>query len=160
MTDPLGMIRTERLILEPVRPEVAAAIVAGDLSVVRAGQGWPHADTLGALRMAAAYGGPAGWFVTLRTDGTVIGDCGWKGGPDATGTAEIGYGLAAQWRGLGYGAELVNAMVGWAATQPECQRLIAQTLVGNTPSRRLLARCGFTVESDDGSWIWYSLQLR
>ncbi len=159
MSGSLGTIRTDRLILEPIRPAWAAAIVAGDLSVVRAGQGWPPADTVDALRLAAEHGGQPGWFVTLREDGTVIGDCGWKGGPDATGVAEIGYGLAAPWRGHGYGTELVNGLVGWAATQPNCRRLVAQTLVGNTPSRRLLVRCGFAVESCDGPWIWYFRQL-
>lgn len=159
MSCSLGTITTERLILQPVEAGQAAAIVAGDLSVVPAGQGWPHADTLDALRLVAEHGGPAGWFVTLRSDGTVIGDCGWKGGPDADGVAEIGYGLAAPWHGLGYGTELVNGLVTWAATQPRCRRLVAQTLVGNVPSRRLLQRCGFSIDSHDGPWVWYSRWL-
>ena len=45
--------------------------------------------------------------------GEAIGTCGWHGGPAADGTAEIGYGLSAAYRGHGYGRESVAAMVGW-----------------------------------------------
>ena len=64
-------ISTPRLVLVPVAPETAAAIVAGDLTGIAAGSGWPHADTLDGLRMGG------GWLVTL--DGVVIGDCGTHG---------------------------------------------------------------------------------
>ena len=38
-------ISTPHLVLVPVAPETAAAIVAGDLTGIAAGSGWPHADT-------------------------------------------------------------------------------------------------------------------
>jgi RimJ/RimL family protein N-acetyltransferase len=127
-------IETERLRLVPVTDEQAAAILAGDLSVVRAGEGWPHADTLDGLRLAP------GWLVEL--DGAVIGDCGVHGEPEG-GTAEIGYGLAAPYRGRGYGSELVGAVSQWLLRQPGITRVVAETDPGNAASRRVLEKAGF-----------------
>ncbi len=56
---------TDRLVLEPIAPEVAAAVVRGDLSGLRVGEGWPHADTVDGLGMAVRSGHAPGWFVTL-----------------------------------------------------------------------------------------------
>ena len=76
-------IATARLVLAPVSEAVATAVVAGDVSTLTAGEGWPHADTLDGLRMALAHGHSPGWLVTL--EGVVIGDCGTHGEPDETG---------------------------------------------------------------------------
>ena len=128
-------IETERLRLVPIRREQAEAILRGDLSSVRAGEGWPHADTLDGLRLAP------GWLV--EADGVVIGDCGTHGPPDADGRVEIGYGLAAPYRGRGYGTELVTALAQWLLRQEGVSCVVAETEAGNVPSRRALERSGF-----------------
>lgn len=61
-----------------------------------AGPGWPHADTLDAVRPAADAAAPWTWWVVV--DGMVVGDCGLLG-PPRLGAAEIGYGLATPARG-------------------------------------------------------------
>src|SRR5688572_28332655 len=104
-------IATPRLVLVPVEADVARAVVSGDLSRVPAGRGWPHGDTLGALRLALDHDGALGWVVTL--DGAVVGDCGTHGGPDEQGSVEIGYGLAQPYRGRGYATEAADALTGW-----------------------------------------------
>ena len=142
-------IDTPRLRLLPISQEQADAILAGDLSGVRAGEGWPHADTLDGLRLAP------GWFVVL--DGLVIGDCGTWGGPDDEGSVEIGYGLAAPYRGRGYGGELVAALSRWLLGQPAVRRVTAETEAGNLPSRRALERAGFALEAEDGGTLTYVL---
>jgi RimJ/RimL family protein N-acetyltransferase len=149
-------LATARLVLEPIAPEVAGAVVAGDLSGLRVGEGWPHADTVDGLGMAVRHGHPAGWFVTL--DGEIIGDCGTHGPPDEAGDVEIGYGLAAPYRGRGYGNELVVAAARWLLGRPAVRRVVArEVLADNVPSRRALERAGFVLEREEGGLAWYAL---
>ena len=101
-------IRTERLVLTPLDPDLVAALLAGDFSVVNCGEGWPHADTRDGLSIATECGG---WLVTRS--GLVIGDCGLVGAVTADGDVEIGYGLALPSRGLGLGSELVKGLSDW-----------------------------------------------
>jgi RimJ/RimL family protein N-acetyltransferase len=150
-------IETRRLVLVPLSVEIADAIIAGDLSVVESAEGWPHADTLDALRMAVKT--DAAWPVWLVTlDGLVIGDCGTVGPLDRAGDIEIGFGLAAEHRGVGYGTELVEALSQWLLRQPGVRRVVArEVLADNAPSRRALERAGFSLEELEGGLVSYAL---
>lgn len=164
------MIRLPRLSgprvgLLPVPYDVAVAAVAGDRTGtgdtlaglgLRAGAGWPHPDTADALRPLAEHGtdgDDGGWLVVVDADdlggeqrGTVVvGEVGWKGGPDPDGEVEIGYGLAAPACGRGLATEAVGVLAAWAEQQPGVRVLAAQVHPGNEPSLRLLVRLGFTV---------------
>jgi RimJ/RimL family protein N-acetyltransferase len=140
-------LRTERLVLVPQSRAAARALLAGEDPGLPLAAGYPHADSLDALRMQVEHGGAddGGWFVTLASDGRVVGDCGTFGPPDEDGRVEIGYGLAAPSRGQGIGTEAVGALVGWLVTQPDVRLVTASVEVGNDPSRRLLERLGFTL---------------
>lgn len=144
------------LTLVPVTPALARAILAGDLSAVTAARGWPHADTMDALRPVAESGGAEGTFLVVL-DGTVVGDCGWFGPPGADGEVEIGYGLAAPVRGRGLGTAAVRLLLEWVRAQPGVRRVVARTDHGNAASRRLLERLGFTLDSLDGTEVRYVL---
>ena len=90
-------------------------------------------------------------------DGVVIGDCGTHGAPEATGDVEIGYGLAAPYRGQGYGAEVVTGLTGWLRAQHAVGRVVAREVdAANLPSRRCLERAGFRLERDDGALVSYA----
>lgn len=142
-----------RVALVPVPRALAVAVAEHDGSAVRAalslaglraGTGWPHADTPDALAGAAADPDPeaAGtWLVVVA--GAVVGDCGWRGPPDGDGVVEIGYGLSPSARGQGLGTEAVAVLAAWSEVQPDVRLVAAQVLVGNEPSLRLLARLGF-----------------
>ena len=147
MTAPFSEIVTNRLRLVPFDEATARAVVDGDLTNVRAAEGWPHEGTANGLTMALHRDGPPGWMITLR--GEVIGDCGTKGGADSSGTVEIGYGLAASFRGLGYGTETVGAMAGWLLAQPATVIVRARTLADNAASRRVLEKNGFSLKGYD-----------
>ena len=144
--------------LVPVTVEQAVAIVGGDYSVVPATRGWPHADTVDALRPLAAAGAAAGTF-WIVLDGVVIGECGWYGPPRDDGAVEIGYGLAAPMRGRGHGTAAVRDLVAWVSEQPGVRRIVAGTLATNAASRRLLERLGFAVTGSDGANVRYALDL-
>jgi RimJ/RimL family protein N-acetyltransferase len=146
---------TERLVLLPQTLDSARALLAGEDTGLLLADGYPHADTFDALRMFVEHGETeqdGGWFVTL-TDGRVIGDCGTLGWTDEHGRVEIGYGLAAPYRGRGYGTEAVRVLAHWVAAQPGVTAVTASVEVGNVASRRLLERLGFAlVDTADRHW--------
>ena len=87
------------------------------------------------------------WYALRKAEGgtprTLIGAGGFMGPPDAAGTAEIGYSIAADWRGQGLGSELVAGLVQQAAATGMVRQLLAHTAADNLPSQRALVRNGF-----------------
>ncbi len=142
------------VVLRPLTPAAASALIAGDLSGVKAGAGWPHNDTIDGMRMVA-QGLALGWLVQLGD--TVIGDCGTHGPVNEVGSVEIGYGLAAPYRGHGYGRELVSALVRWLLDEPHVVEVAAFTRTGNTPSRVALERAGFRLAGETDGQCHYLL---
>ncbi len=140
--------------LVPVTVPLARAIVAGDLSGVDAAPGWPHADTLDALRPVAESGVADGTFL-VEHEGRVVGDCGWFGPPDPEGTVEIGYGLSPAFRQRGLGTDAVRDLLAWVEAQDGVRRVIARIEATNVASRRLAERLGFTVCGTDGKDVVY-----
>lgn len=138
--------------VSPAGPDAVAAALA-PLGLV-AGDGWPHADSADALRPQAEHAGPGDPAdVWLVVDGDrVVGECGLAGALDPDGAQEIGYGLAAPSRRQGLGTEAVAVLCAWVEAQPGVQRVVAEVLVGNEPSRRLLARLGFRAGPASGPY--------
>jgi RimJ/RimL family protein N-acetyltransferase len=150
-------IATARLLLVPVTPVAAAAVLGGDLSGVTAGAGWPHAETIGGLRMVAEHGA-LGWFITL--DGVVVGDCGMHGWIDERGDVEIGYGIARPHRNQGLATEAVGGLVAWVSEQPGLRRVVARRVRGdNLASRRVLERNGFWLDEVAAGEVSYARGL-
>ena len=136
--------------------EIALAVVAEHLSDLPVGEGWPHADTADAMAMALLPGTGPGWLITL--DGLVIGDCGAFAWPDASGTLEIGYGLAVAYRGRGYGTEAAKAMCDWLLAETDATVITATGIdVDNVASRRVLEKLGFKRVGDLGAHVAYRL---
>ena len=147
-------ISTMDLVLQPVSAASAAALTAGDFSRIQAGEGWPHEDSLDGLRMAA-QGLNACWLITLGD--VVVGECGTHAPPDPAGVVEIGYGLAAPYRGRGYGRQTVRALAHWLLGQPGVSAVLAHTDPANVPSRRTLVGAGFRFEGEIGGQCRYRL---
>ncbi|UOQ53991.1 GNAT family N-acetyltransferase [Hymenobacter cellulosivorans] len=88
-----------------------------------------------------------GWYALRKaTDDrptTLIGAGGFLGPPDAAGTAEIGYSVAADWRGQGFATELVAGLVQQASHTGLVRQLVAHTQPDNLTSQRVLERNGF-----------------
>ncbi len=149
-------IHTPRLELRPVTAELAAAIVAGDTSALSTGDGWPHEDTRDGLGTVAL--GADAWLATL--DGVVIGDCGTHGPVDAAGDIELGYGLAAPYRGRGFGNEIAAGLTGYLRALPGVRRVVAnEVLADNVPSRRALENAGFRCVRETEELCWYALDV-
>ena len=151
-------IVTSRLVLEPVARDQVEAFLAGDFRSVRRGDGWPRDEAEAGSppwQLSLKFDVEVIWLVTL--EGLVIGDCFTHGGADAAGDIEIGYGLAAPYRGNGYGAELVAGLAGWLILHPQINRVVARNVAAdNTPSRRALERAGFVLQDDDNVHVAYA----
>jgi RimJ/RimL family protein N-acetyltransferase len=95
--------------------------------------------------------GWAAWYFLLKeNDGglTAVGNGGFKGVPDPAGTVEIGYSILQKHQGKGLAPEGVGALIDWAFSYQEVNRIIAQTLPDLRPSIRVLEKQGFTFVGD------------
>ena len=94
-----------------------------------------------------------GWYALRKAEGdvprTLVGTGGFTGPPDAAGTAEIGYSIAADWRGQGLATELVSGLVQQAAATGLVRRLVAHTPPENLASQHVLLHNGFTSTGTD-----------
>jgi ribosomal-protein-alanine N-acetyltransferase len=157
----LPRLHGPELTLVPAPHDVAVAVVAGQDTAaplgrlgLRAGRGWPHAGTADALRPLAEHGAPGddgGWLICRGEE--VVGDCGWRGGPDPDGDVTLGYALAPPVRRQGLGTEAVAVLAAWAERQAGVRRLVADVQVGNEASRRLLSRLGFQEQPASPPWV-------
>ena len=94
-----------------------------------------------------------GWYALRKADDTaprtLVGAGGFMGPPDAAGVAEIGYSIAADWRGQGLGTELVAGLIQQAANTGLVRRLLAHTAADNGPSQQVLLRNAFEAAGAD-----------
>jgi RimJ/RimL family protein N-acetyltransferase len=143
------VVTTARLRLELIGPEEAARVLGGER-----GATWhpdyPRRDDLDAVSMIRALPADAlSWaprHVVRAYDGLVVGSIGFFGPPepadDGVPETEIGYGLVADARGRGVVTEAVKGLL--AHTDRLGVRVRASVEPANTPSVRVLAKCGFT----------------
>lgn len=74
----------------------------------------------------------------------MIGECGTSGPANEAGDIEIGYGLAAPYRGRGFGTELLVALSRWLLTQDSVHRVTVGGVRADDPlSQRAWERAGF-----------------
>ena len=100
--------------------------------------------TLEFLRRDPESAGWAAWYWIANTRRPfLVGQGGFKGRP-AEGCVEIGYSLLPAFQKQGYASEAVAALIAWAFSHPEVERVAAETLPALTPSIRLLQRAGFS----------------
>lgn len=148
-------LATARCELIPVTAALARRIQAGEYDGLRRGDGWPHADTTAGASHVLTPLPAKMWMISV--DGRVIGDCGTHGPPDPAGQVEIGYGIAAPYRGLGFGTEAVSALSSWLVDQPGVGAVLARTSPENVASRRVLVSAGFRLASETPSGCTYVL---
>ena len=99
------------------------------------------------------------WFLIRRSDRIVVGSADFKNVPDEDGAVELGYGLGKNYEGRGYMTEAARAMCSWALSQPGVTSVVAETKRDNRPSQRILSRCGFRLEREEGTLWWRLTEL-
>jgi RimJ/RimL family protein N-acetyltransferase len=160
-------IVTARLRLRRSRPEDAEAIsrYRSDPEVQRF-QGWDRTDVEGVreeiLEMASrAPGDPGGWVqltVEERGSGELVGDVGLSPVEGEPGTIKIGYTIAPERQGRGYGTEAVGALVDLVLRDLGADVVRIHASADNVASIRLAEKLGFRFvrrfEHRDGDEVW------
>ena len=156
------VIRTKRLELRPFDHHHARAVMSGSRPE---GAEWAHGFPTAATREAAvqitseptaAHAGPfVRFLIVRRSDGYVVGDCGFRGPPGADGVVEIAYDVATSARGRGFEAEALEALIGFAFTRDEIVSVRAAADAGDEPARRVLERAGMMVVAERAGRIHF-----
>lgn len=98
-----------------------------------------------------------GWYALRKAHDevprTLVGLGGFLGPPDATGEAEIRYWVAADWRTLGLGTELVAGLIQQAEATGLVRRLVARVPADNEAAGRVLLGNGFVPEGADAEGL-------
>jgi ribosomal-protein-alanine N-acetyltransferase len=152
----LRMISSERLHLVAATPELIRMDVEGHEALAEAldaivPASWPP-DLYGSRAMQFALTqlgeiSERGWWfwylLTAAEPSELVGICGFKGRPDATGSVEIGYSILAEHRRQGYATEAVARLVGWAFSHHNVVEVSAETFPHLTQSIQVLKKNGF-----------------
>ena len=105
-----------------------------------------------------------GYLGVELEENRLVGICGFKGNPGATGDVEIAYGTAPRFEGRGYATGMAKALVEIAFGSPSVRRVIAHTLPESNASGRVLQKAGMTnvgevMDPEDGKvWRWEILR--
>jgi len=132
------VLKTKRLILTPMPEAEVEKLAAGTDELAAA-----YAEMLaGARQHPEARIWYLPWSITLRKEGTLLGDIGFKG-PVTDNAVEIGYGLDEAYWGQGYATEAAGAMKDYAFSRTGCFYVEAETEPSNAASQRVLEKLGF-----------------
>ena len=167
------MIKLEspRLHLIPGNAELLQAAIDGPSSLsaslqVQVPDDWTEFGTAPlqyALDQIKTTSGAQDWWMYFpihREDKVLVGCGGYKGGPDADGTVEIGYEITPEYRQQGLATEMAATLVANAFRHEVVRRVTAHTLAFENPSTRILQKLGFVKtgafeDPDDGPvWSW------
>ena len=161
-------IETQRLIIETMSLSLIGAAEKRDYEMIRdlgyiAGFEWPSEDFVEAIpvfrEMIVTHGSSYGfgsWIIANRISKEIIGGIGFIGGPDESGTVEIGFGINPDRRRSGFCAESIEAMIGWVNIQPGVNRVKAHCDKNNEGSIAVLTKTGFIAHGeDDGLLVWF-----
>jgi ribosomal-protein-alanine N-acetyltransferase len=160
----MPILRTPRLLLVPATPEsLRAELVApsalGEVLDMDVPPSWPpelyDADAVRwTLSFLLAHPDESLWSLyylaeALRHPGDrprLVGLAGYKGGPDAQGIVEIGYGIVPESRRLGFASEAVRTLLATAFADARVRAVVAHTLPDLVASIGVLRATGFTFD--------------
>jgi RimJ/RimL family protein N-acetyltransferase len=150
-----------RIVLRPLDQATARAILDGERRPDWSG-GYPTAGDRDIARFLferpPTEGTPSLWLphqILHSSTGTVIGGIGCHRPPDANGSVEIGYGIAAEWRNQGLTTEAAATLIR-AFAGAGVRTVVARTDADNIPSQAVLRHIGFARHGvgADGLLIW------
>ncbi|HEX2181736.1 MAG TPA: GNAT family N-acetyltransferase [Rubrobacteraceae bacterium] len=164
----MDVIRTERLMLVALTPPLARAALEdrarlGRMIGARVPETWPGADFARMLpRIAEGVEQTSSWAEPTRlavhaADETLIGETGFHGPPDGSGTVEVGYSIVPAYRGRGFATEATRALIRASLARPEVRRITAECLDDNLASLRVLEKLGMRRVGSAGGTLRFEM---
>jgi len=100
----------------------------------------------------------AAWegIIIHKIDQFIIGDMGFKGGPNTEGMIDIGYSIVPNYQGYGYATEMGKALVEWGLSQQEVKKVVATCNPDNIASIRVLEKIGLHITNKTKEKIYWS----
>jgi RimJ/RimL family protein N-acetyltransferase len=156
------VVRTERLVLRPFRPDDVEAVFTAcqDPDIGRwipaVGSSYSREDAVSWVTREAPGERAAGTGLTvaIEADGRLVGSTGvHRIGQHPLGP-EVGYWIGPEGRGHGYAAEAAHAMAEWAIGLG-APRVYLVADVANTGSQQVARRAGFSQEGVLRSYLHY-----
>jgi RimJ/RimL family protein N-acetyltransferase len=145
------VVRTDRLVLRPYRPEDAEAVhrACQDEQILRwltvpSPYTWDDAVEFVTRTAVSARAEQRGLLTAVEADGEFVGSAGLHFPASLLGPG-VGYWLAPWGRGRGYAAEAARGLADWALRHG-APRVHLFADVGNAPSQAAARRAGFTQE--------------
>ena len=162
-------LHTDRLTLVALTPGLARAALEdraklGMMLGARVPVTWPGADFARMLERLAEGGERAPlWAEQTRLivhegDRTLIGETGFHGPPDKSGTVEVGYSIVPDYRGRGFAFEATRALIDEALARPEVRRITAACHDDNEASLKVLERLGMRFAGATGDTLRFELR--
>ena len=144
-------LTTERLVLRQFdRGDAVDVFAYAKNPAVGPMAGWPPHTTIEDSRRVVQHFIHTGdvWAIVEKKTGRVIGSIGLHvdGRREVDGARMLGYVLGAAYWGQGYATEAAQAALRFAFEQKNCQIVSAYHYPGNTRSRRVIKKLGFTAE--------------
>lgn len=141
---------TKRLKLIPCSEDAIAAYATKDYEV------GPHIGRyLEQLKEDGSLLGWGVWLVIDKQSNRIIGDIGFKGKPDTEKSVEVGYGITSAVQNKGYATEALNRLIQWAFHSNQVDKVVAECLVDNKPSIRVLEKLKMNrMKTVDGMLYW------
>ena len=155
---PLRVLESRRMTLVAATPDLVTADLAGRQAFSEAigadvPESWPpelYEKTamkwsLRQLQDPAEHGWSIWYLLSKKhTPPQVMGICGFKGKPGATGSVEIGYSVLKQFRVQGFATEAVARLVVWAFSHQNVKEVTAETLPHLKQSIRVMEKNGLS----------------
>lgn len=151
-----AFFETPRLLVRPLTPADLEAFVAYRAHPdVERYQSWSDYTQEAGRALIESMQGlrpglPGEWYqfaLEQRTNGALVGDLALQVSEREPREAEIGFSLAPERQGKGYGTEALRGLLGYAFEVLGLHRAVAVTDVLNTPAAALLGRVGMRQEA-------------
>ena len=164
-------LRTERLTLVALTPELARAAMEDRASLERmlgahVPEAWPGADFATILpRIARGIERTSPETEPTRliihsAVRTLIGETGFHGPPDGSGTVEVGYSIVLTYRGRGFASEATRVLIERAFERSGIRRITARCLNDNVASLKILEKLGMRHVSSAGETLRFELRKK
>jgi RimJ/RimL family protein N-acetyltransferase len=143
----VNQIEAARLALRPIYRPVARMLLDGGVPRgLSFAPGYPSRFSLEVMELVVEAQGPGRfgpYFMIRKADRMIVGEIGCSIG-GAGGTGKVGYTVVEPCWGQGYATEALRALLGYVLAEPDMHRVVAETMVDNIASRRVMEKAGMT----------------